>query len=438
MMSRNTVVGVFDDRDDAQRAIEALKDAGFRSEDIGITMRDRKEAEALVEDTGTHAGAGAATGAMAGGVLGGLAGWLVGIGALAIPGIGPIVAAGPIAAALTGAAVGAAGGGLIGALTGMGVPEEEARWYESEVGRGGILVTAGAEGRYDEARSIMLRHGAREAGGEDTVGTGRARGTTGTMDTDFERGRSSGVESDTDRTRGMSGSTGRGFTGGVGTMDRGVDQTETVPLREERLEARKQPVETGEVEIRKEVVSEQRTIDVPVTREEVVVERHPVERRESDRFDTGNIGSGETIRVPVREEQVSVEKKPIVTEEVSVGKRTVQDTQHVSDTVRREEAVIEGDTNVRGAGNDWSGVSSQHRSDWQSRYGTSGRTWEQDEPAYRYGWESASNPSHRNREWSDAEPELRRGWSDRYGQHGQWDQVKDHVQSAWNRSRGRR
>jgi len=420
-MNRNTVVGVFDDRDDAQRAIEAMKDAGFRSEDIGITMRDRKEAEALVEDTGTHAGAGAATGAMAGGVLGGLAGWLVGIGALAIPGIGPIVAAGPIAAALTGAAVGAAGGGLIGALTGMGVPEEEARWYESEVGRGGILVTAQADGRYDEARSIMLRHGAREAGGEDTLGAGRARGTASTMDTDVDRGRTVGMDADSDRTRGTIGSTGGGFTGGAGTMDRDVDRTETVPLREERLEARKQPVEVGEVEIRKEVVSEQRTIDVPVTREEVVVERHPVERRESDRLDAGDLGSGETVRVPVREEQVTVEKKPIVTEEVSVGKRTVQDTQHVAGTVRREEAVIEGDASVRNAGDDWSGVSSQHRNDWQSRYGTSGRTWEQDEPAYRYGWESASHPSHRNREWTDAEPELRRGWSERHGQHGQWD-----------------
>src|SRR5919204_2099044 len=137
MMARNTVVGVFDDRDDAQRAIEALKEAGFRADDIGITMRDRREAETLVEDTGISAGAGAATGALAGGALGGLAGWLVGIGALAIPGVGPIVAAGPLAAALTGAAIGAAGGGLIGALTGMGGPEEEARRDGTRPGRGG-------------------------------------------------------------------------------------------------------------------------------------------------------------------------------------------------------------------------------------------------------------------------------------------------------------
>jgi hypothetical protein len=164
MVARNTVVGVFEFSDDAQRAIEALKDAGFRSEDVGVTMRDMREAQTLAEDAGASAGAGAATGALAGGALGGLAGWLVGIGALAIPGIGPIVAAGPLAVALTGAAVGAAGGGLLGALTGMGVPEEEARWYEAEVGRGGTLVTVSADGGYERARRILQDHGAREAG----------------------------------------------------------------------------------------------------------------------------------------------------------------------------------------------------------------------------------------------------------------------------------
>jgi hypothetical protein len=177
MMARTTVVGVFDDRDNAQRAIEALKDAGFRPDDIGVTMRDRQESRAMAEDTGAAAGAGAATGALAGGVLGGLAGWLVGIGALAIPGIGPIIAAGPLAAAISGAAIGAAGGGLIGALTGMGVPEEEARWYESEVGRGGVLVTVDADGRYDEARRLLRQYGAREAGASDTI-TGTAADIT--------------------------------------------------------------------------------------------------------------------------------------------------------------------------------------------------------------------------------------------------------------------
>jgi hypothetical protein len=162
MQSRDTVVAVFDDRDDAQDAIEALRDAGFRADDISILARDRDTAGRLAEDTGTEAATGAATGAFAGGLLGGVAGWLVGSGALAIPGVGPIVAAGPIAAALGGAALGAAGGGIIGALVGAGVPDDEATYYDEEFRRGGIVVTVQAPGRYGEARSILMEYGGRD------------------------------------------------------------------------------------------------------------------------------------------------------------------------------------------------------------------------------------------------------------------------------------
>jgi len=163
MQSRDTVVAVFDDRDDAQDAINALRDAGFMADDISILARDRDTAGRLAEDTGADVATGAATGALAGGLLGGVAGWLIGIGALAIPGVGPIIAAGPIAAALGGAAIGATGGGIIGALTGIGVPEDEAHYYDTEFRRGGIVVTCQARGRYDEARTIL-----RENGGRDT------------------------------------------------------------------------------------------------------------------------------------------------------------------------------------------------------------------------------------------------------------------------------
>ena len=163
MQSRDTVVSVFHDRDDAQDAINALRDAGFNADDVSILARDRDVAGRLADDTGTEAAAGAATGALAGGLLGGVAGWLVGIGALAIPGVGPIIAAGPIAAALGGAALGAASGGIIGALTGAGVPEDEARYYDEEFRRGGIVVTVQARGRYDEARRIMHEYGGMDA-----------------------------------------------------------------------------------------------------------------------------------------------------------------------------------------------------------------------------------------------------------------------------------
>ena len=121
----------------------------------------------------------------------------------------------------------------------------------------------------------------------------------------------------------------------------------TMQLREEELHARKQPVEKGDVRVRKEVVTEHQTLDVPVQREEVVIERHPVAGKPAAGSD---IRPGEEIWIPVKEEEVHVEKHPIVREEVSVGKRQVQDTQKVEGTVRKEQVRIdkEGDVTVRG------------------------------------------------------------------------------------------
>src|SRR5690606_27083382 len=137
-MSR--VVGSYRTEEEAIRAIEDLKRQGHRAEDISVLGKNEDETRHVTEETGTHAGEGAATGAVAGGALGGLGGVLAGIGALAIPGIGPIVAAGPIVAGLTGAAAGAGIGGLAGALIGMGIPEDEAQRYESQFNEGSILV----------------------------------------------------------------------------------------------------------------------------------------------------------------------------------------------------------------------------------------------------------------------------------------------------------
>ncbi len=147
MQTRDTVVGVFHDRDDAQDAINALRDAGFAPDDISVLARDRDQAGALAEETGTEAGTGAATGALTGGLLGGVAGWLVGISALVLPGIGPIAGAAIIAPVLAGAVVGRFIGG----------PGEEAATREEDVL---LTVHAGGERQAREARSILERAGA--------------------------------------------------------------------------------------------------------------------------------------------------------------------------------------------------------------------------------------------------------------------------------------
>jgi hypothetical protein len=193
---RQTVAATFADRNDAERAVNALKDAGFTGDQIGIALRDRTAQGEMVEDTGTHAAEGAAAGAVGGGLLGGLLGWLVGIGALAIPGVGPVVAGGALATALgvaggtaaAGAGIGAAAGGLVGALVGLGIPEEEARYFEEGFRTGHTLVTVNAgAGRATEAVDILRAYGgdigpaaSRTNTATDTTGTARTTGTTRT------------------------------------------------------------------------------------------------------------------------------------------------------------------------------------------------------------------------------------------------------------------
>ncbi|MBD2860981.1 MULTISPECIES: general stress protein [Paenibacillus] len=140
MDNEKKIVGVFDNEQEAIRAIEGLKRQGYSSDDISVISKSREELRRVEDETGSAAPEGAATGAAAGGMLGGVTGLLAGIGALAIPGIGPILAAGPIVATLTGAAVGAGAGTLVGGLIGLGFSESDAKQYNEYVEGGKILV----------------------------------------------------------------------------------------------------------------------------------------------------------------------------------------------------------------------------------------------------------------------------------------------------------
>ena len=204
------------------------------------------------------------------------------------------------------------GSGITNSLENLGLPEDEATFYNGEFESGRTVVVVNTRDRQQEASQILSRDG-----GYDYAS--RSGQTTGTSS--------------------------YANTAGQAT-DYNTQAGQNVQLREEQLRANKQSVETGAVGLRKDVVSEQQSFDVPVNREEVVIERHAASGQPSDT----PIGEGETYRVPVREEQVTVDKQPVVREEVSLGKRQVQDSQRVSDTVRREEARVErqGDVNVRG------------------------------------------------------------------------------------------
>lgn len=154
---------------EAQRIIDELKDAGFSNSDISVLWPNKDNRLGYEHDKSTKAPEGAATGATAGGLIGGTLGWLAGIGLLAIPGIGPFVAAGPIMAALSGAAIGASVGGLTGALVGMGIPEIEAKRYEQGLKEGRVLISVHARdnGEAKRAEELFKNSGAKD------VSTGR-------------------------------------------------------------------------------------------------------------------------------------------------------------------------------------------------------------------------------------------------------------------------
>jgi hypothetical protein len=163
-MSKTSVFGIVKSHSQAEQIVEGLQDAGFPASEISILLPDNEGKHDIGHVKATKAPEGATTGATAGGVTGGVLGLLAGIGALAIPGVGPFIAAGPIMAALSGAAIGATTGGVVGALIGMGIPEIEARRYEDKLKAGNYLIAVHADdgAEKDRAKEIFKNAGAED------------------------------------------------------------------------------------------------------------------------------------------------------------------------------------------------------------------------------------------------------------------------------------
>lgn len=165
MAGKNTAVfGIYRNRNGVENAVEALKQDGFRNTDISVLFPESTGTKDFAHEKNTKAPEGTATGATSGAVIGGALGWLAGIGALAIPGLGPFIAAGPIMAALAGAGAGGVVGGIAGALIGMGIPEYEAKRYEGRIKEGGILLSVHCDSSdwVKKAKEVLERSGAEE------------------------------------------------------------------------------------------------------------------------------------------------------------------------------------------------------------------------------------------------------------------------------------
>lgn len=163
-MANVAVFGIYPTREGLESAVLQLQEAGFRSTDISILVPQNIGTKDLAHSKATKAPEGAAAGAGSGAVIGGTLGWLAGIGALAVPGVGPLIAAGPIVAALAGIGAVGAIGGVAGALIGLGIPEYEAKRYEGRVRKGGILLSVHADNHdwVKKGKAILERTGAEE------------------------------------------------------------------------------------------------------------------------------------------------------------------------------------------------------------------------------------------------------------------------------------
>jgi hypothetical protein len=260
-MAHTAVYGIYSTRQDAEMAIDAMRAAGFRAGDISVLFPDNEGTKDIGHEKHTKAPEKATAGAAIAGIAGGTLGWLAGIGALAIPGIGPFIAAGPIMAALAGLGAGSVVGGLAGALIGAGIPEYEAKRYEGRIRSGGILLSVHCEddimiGRAKE----MLRH----TGAQDIASAAEGRVSGGPKTTHVDERRDHRDD-----------------------LDRPVAEREAV---------------------RREVIDRE-VADRPVVDRDVVTTATPTEHRVSDRIIIEDERPLSDTRRVVREERVLTEEE---------------------------------------------------------------------------------------------------------------------------------
>ena len=356
------VVGLFHSRSEAHSTVQQLVNSGFDREDISLVSQDTDRQS---NEGKTHPGisgsdlsipkddtSGALKGAGIGAALGGIGGLLAGIAGLAIPVIGPIVAAGPIAAALTaalgGAGVGAATGGLIGALTDMGVPEHDAKHYQDQVGRGKtlVIVRASDDDSAERAADILESSGAEEIDGRET-------------DTDYTLDRQSAFGGETHsrndevselqtlrddrsnvspRERDINYRTARVDESGVRAgQETFSPEDRVIPVTEEQLVVGKRAVQSGRVRIYGRVTEKPVEQSVQLHSERVTVDRRAVDRPVA----AGDKSDDVVIEITETKEEPVIGKHERVVEEIVVGKTTEEHTEKVRDTVRRKDVEIE-------------------------------------------------------------------------------------------------
>jgi len=441
MSMDQTVVGLFDNLQDAQQVVSDLVNAGFKRDNISLIANDAAKAyakhlnaDAATTDDDVTSGEGASFGA----VVGALTGVVVGLGALAIPGIGPVLAAGPLIAGLTGGAIGAAAGaltgGVVAGLIKTGMPEEDAQYYAEGVRRGGTLVTVtGPENLAQRAYDIMNRHGAINI--DERVAQWRQSGWKG-FDVNAKPYSASDIEQfRSAHTSAKSTAASTSDTQPARSSTKDQDK-KVLPVVEEELQVGKREVEQGGVRVYKTVSERPVEEQVTLREEHVNVERRPVDRAASAA--DANAFKETSFEMTERSEEAVVSKQARIIEEVIVSKDVSEHTETVRDTVRRTDVKVEqtGATNqttnqTAGAMRSFDTYANDFRTHYTTNYAKSGYTFDQYSPAYRYGYNLASDKNYSSRTWNDFESDVRSQWESR--NKGTWEDFKDAIRYGWER-----
>ena len=391
------VTGLFPDRDTAEQAYQDLSARGYSNSDVNLVMADetRKRhfsgSDSVKTELGTKAAEGAGLGAGIGGTLGAIAAAVAAVGtSIVLPGVG-LVVAGPLAAALVGAGAGGAAGGLLGALIGWGIPEETVKRYEQGIKDGGILMAVKPRTEEDAQHFTTRWPNTTQATATPAAATTTKAAPAAPMS------RTASAESG------------------------------TIPVIEEQLEVGKREVETGTVHVTSHMVETPVNEQVTLREEHANIERRPVDRPASE-ADLAAF-KDEVIEVKQTAEKAVVSKTARVVEEVVVGKTATTSTQQVSDTGRK--TVVD----VEHAGQDTSAM--DFRSDFDTRYAGTNRSYDDVAPAYRYGATLASDQRYANRSWDEIEPSARSDWETR-NPHSTWEETKAAARHGWEKVTGKR
>jgi len=413
-----TVIALYDSFSEAREAVEDLVDSGFDRSNISIVANDAKgeynktitTSTDETEDVKGDEGAG----------FGAIVGGLIGLGAALIPGIGPVVAAGPFAAALMagiGAVTGAVTGGAAASLIDLGLSETDAHLYAEGLRRGGTMVTVRCdETRVDEAKSILNDHNP-----VDLEQRGSMYKDEGWTAHDATAQPYASDQMTTQRTNMTTERTDK-------TMTPTGDQMK-FDVVEEELQVGKREVEKGGVRVRTYIHETPVEETVRLREEKVTVDRHPVDRPATEAdltaFKEGTMEMTERSEVPV------VSKNARIVEEVVVGKEVTEREETVSDTVRRTDVEVEQMNTP-----EFSNYENDFRSHFTNNFSRSGSSYEQYRPAYYYGHTLANHDKYRGREWEDVEPEIQQEWESRNA--GTWENYRDAIHTSWDRTRNRK